>query len=180
MSEYSKSIVYLSQSQYTELVANGSITVDGVTVEYDKNNIYVTPQVDPVLDVKVNGQSVVANGSANIPVGSGTLGVVKIGAGTYGIAITSDGTLKTIMPTSADIKKGARACQVLVPQNQHEAVFYGLAKAAGHDEANSTEELGTYSTEAKAAIQSMLGVPTMSEIISAVHDSYPAAEGVSL
>ena len=179
MSDHARSIVYLSESQYAELVANGSITVDGVTVEYDENSIYVTPQADPVLDVKVNGLSVVENGSAEIPMASGTLGVVKIGAGAYGIAITSDGTLKTIMPTSADIKKGARTCQVLVPQNQHEAAFYGLAKAAGHDEANSTEELGTYSLEAKAAIQSMLGIPTMTEIISAVHDSYPAAEGVS-
>ena len=179
MSDYSKRIVYLSQSQYSDLITNGSITVEGATVEYNENDIYVTPQPDPVTDVRINGLSIVANGVANIPMASGTLGAVKIGAGAYGIAITNDGTLKTIMPTSSDIKKGARACQVLVPQNQHEATFYGLAKAAGHDEANSTEQLGTYTPEAKAAIQSMLGIPTMSDIISAIHDSYPAAEGVS-
>ena len=39
----SKQIVYLSQSQYAELIANGTITVDGVTVTYDENDIYVTP-----------------------------------------------------------------------------------------------------------------------------------------
>ena len=48
-----KQIVYLSQSQYAELIANGSITVDGVTVTYDENDIYVTPQAEPVTDVRV-------------------------------------------------------------------------------------------------------------------------------
>ena len=47
----SKQIVYLSKAQYAELIANGSITVDGVTVTYDENDIYVTPQAEPVTDV---------------------------------------------------------------------------------------------------------------------------------
>lgn len=39
----SKQIVYLSQTQYEELITNQSITVNGVTVNYDENDIYVTP-----------------------------------------------------------------------------------------------------------------------------------------
>ena len=48
-------VVYLSDAQYTELVSNGSITVDGVTVVYNENDIYMTPQTAPVTSV--NGQT---------------------------------------------------------------------------------------------------------------------------
>jgi len=40
---YSKKIVYLSKAQYQELIANNSVTVNGVTVTYNENDIYVTP-----------------------------------------------------------------------------------------------------------------------------------------
>lgn len=46
----------------------------------------------------------------------------------------------------------------ITPFKQDESVFYGLAKAAGHDEKDSTLSFGTYTNEAKTAIQSMLGV----------------------
>ena len=58
--------------------------------------------------------------------------------------------------------------------------FYGLAKAAGDTtQALSNNAVGTYTDDAKTAIKSMIGVPTMSEIITAVQDSYTAAEEVS-
>jgi uncharacterized protein (UPF0333 family) len=76
----SKQIVYLSQAQYAELIANGTITVDGVTVNYDENDIYVTPQAEPVTDVKVAGMSITSNGAANVPIATDRLhaGVVKV------------------------------------------------------------------------------------------------------
>lgn len=46
----------------------------------------------------------------------------------------------------------------VVPFNQHESAFYALAKAAGHDEKNSTLPVGEYTEEAKIAIQKMLGI----------------------
>ena len=58
--------------------------------------------------------------------------------------------------------------------------FYGLAKAAGDTtQASSSNAVGTYTDDAKTAIQTMIGVPTMSDIITAVQASYDAAEGVS-
>jgi len=48
MPEYTKKIVYLSDAQYQELITNKSITVNGVTVNYDKNMIYITPQNTPL------------------------------------------------------------------------------------------------------------------------------------
>lgn len=154
----SKQIVYLSQVQYAELIANGSITVDGVTVTYDENDIYVTPQAEPVTDVRVAGTSVTANGVANIPlvVNRGTAGIVKVN---QSLGITEAlGTLTLSEPNTATMKEGGNAYYAISPKHQHEAAFYGLAKVAGHDEKNSTEDVGTYTPAAKAAIQSMLGV----------------------
>ena len=157
----SKQIVYLSQTQYAELIANGTITVNGVTVTYDENDIYVTPQAEPVTDVRVAGTSIVANGAANIPYAKiNTAGVVRnLG---YGIKVVDsgveEGALQIDRPKSAEIKNGAAPWKVNNPATQHESTFYGLAKAAGHDEKDSTEPLGTYTPEAKGAIQKMLGV----------------------
>lgn len=40
----SKRIVYLTEAQRKELFLNDTITVDGVTINYDENDIYVTDQ----------------------------------------------------------------------------------------------------------------------------------------
>lgn len=37
-------IVYLSEQQKEQLFANDTITVNGVTVDYDANDLYITPQ----------------------------------------------------------------------------------------------------------------------------------------
>ena len=161
----SKQIVYLSQSQYAELIANGTITVNGVTVTYNENDIYVTPQAEPVTDVRINGTSVAANGVADIPVADRTvMGVGKV-ASDYGIQRGSGGLSDYLVTSPADsslIKSGSAGNQgmykPITPRYQHESTFYGLAKVAGHDEASSTESVGTYTPEAKGAIQQMLGV----------------------
>ena len=175
----SKQIVYLSQSQYAELIANGTITVDGVTVTYNENDIYVTPQAEPVTDVRVAGTSVAANGVANIPIATGTTpGVMKVDAGN-GVAVLANPSVSTygalvISPASAaQIKTGTSGVKPIVPSIQHESTFYGLAKAAGHDEASSTESLGTYTPEAKGAIQQMLGV---SDLIAPAENNLVASK----
>jgi len=43
-------------------------------------------------------------------------------------------------------------------------VFYGLAKAAGVDMKNSENTVGTYTAEAQAAIQAMLGIVSASGV----------------
>ena len=133
----------------------------------DKGDSYILTAADkaeiagminiPVDDVQVGGVSVVQNGVANVPIGaSGVLGVVK--DGNAGVNILSDGTVRTAPALSNSIKSGSVNYNPIAPLRQHEAVFYGLAKAAGHDEKDSTLEIGQYTDEAKAAIKSMLGV----------------------
>jgi hypothetical protein len=91
-----------------------------------------------VSDVQVNGTSIVTDGVANIP---------RMSSSAYGV---------TKVPTFAQIKAGEIEQIAIVPPYQHAAAFYGLAKAAGSDEKNSTLPLGQYTENAKSAIHEML------------------------
>jgi len=157
----SKQIVYLSQAQYAELIANGTITVDGVTVTYDENDIYVTPQAEPVTDVRVNGASITNSGVANIPKASLTdLGVIKVNS-SYGLSMRSDGGIQLYTAPSSDIKRANGDNRAISPYHQHESVYYGLSKLAGVDLANESVTFGAYPDASKAAIQHMLGTDTI-------------------
>ena len=110
-----------------------------------------------VDDVQINGTSIVSNKVANIPIASTSqLGAVKIDT-EKGIQVDANGTL-LINPAMGIIKKGADVYKPIVPYFQHYATFYGLTKAAGVDMASSSNPVGTYTPEAKTAIQSMLGI----------------------
>ena len=130
-----------------------------------------------IKDVQVNGTSVLSNGVANVPMASTTeFGVIKVGSGLN----VYNNKLYTSKAPSSTVKAGTGENMVIVPYNQHESTFYGLAKAAGDStQSQSNNAVGTYTDDAKAAIQTMLGIPTMSDIISAVHSSYAVAEEVS-
>ena len=116
---------------------------------------------DVVTDVQMNGDSIVVNGVANIPIAvSGNLGVVKTFDGNfYGIR-GYNGELRIVNAQSGDIKVGWGSYQPITAGIQHQSTFYGLAKAAGADEKDSTLPFGTYTDAAKTAIQSMLGIDT--------------------
>jgi hypothetical protein len=101
---------------------------------------------------------VVENGIANVPIASvNNIGAVKI-AVSSGLHVNNDGTIATTAASDGIVKSGGNANQVIVPQNQHNATFYGLAKAAGADEKDSTLPLGQYTNTAKTAIKNMLGI----------------------
>ena len=131
----------------------------------------------PVQDIKVNGTSILDNGMANIPIAStNNLGVVKVNM-SYGIGILEDGTIGMVASSNSTLKQGISNSTGITPGRQHTAVFYGLAKAAGHDEASSTEPVGTYTPEAKGAIQSMLGV---SDLIATAENSLVASKAYAI
>ena len=66
-------IVYLSEAQLTTLIHDGSITVDGKTVTYNENDIYMTPS------------------QPNIPAGGSSGQVLKKNSGTdYDVAWVND------------------------------------------------------------------------------------------
>lgn len=86
-------------------------------------------------------------------------GLVKVD-GSYGILINpTNGTIAPSGATNADIKTGTGLYRAIMPNKQHQAVFYGLAKAAGDTtQSQSDNAVGTYTTEAKTAILNMFGL----------------------
>ena len=116
------------------------------------------PEV-PVQDVQVNGVSMLdAQGVANVPIASASsYGVMKVRS-YNGHQIDSNGYLSHKPAASSTIKTATETNDPITPSNQHEAAFYGLAKAAGADEKDSTLPMGTYTDTAKAAIKNMLGI----------------------
>jgi len=129
---------------------------DYVLTEQDKQEI--AGFVDtPVDDIQIDGTSIVESGVANIPYGSNdNYGLLKASS-TNGI-FASGGVLSINNASESDIKGGTEELKPLTPNREHMATFYGLAKAAGYDEKDSTLPVGTYTEEAIIAIQKMLGV----------------------
>lgn len=120
-----------------------------------------TPEV-PVEDVQINETSILQNGIANIPLASGIApGVVKTSM-TYGFSMV-DGCIALAKATDAQVKAGNNSTtgsnyRAITPGNLKPAVFYGLADSAGDStQKNSSNAVGTYTDEAKQAIQKMLG-----------------------
>ena len=121
-----------------------------------------------IEDVQINGSSIVTDGVANIPMANDThLGAVTVN-GAYGIGrFGTNGALYINYPTSAYIKSGTNNYRPIVPALQHESTFYGLAKASGDStQSASSNPVGTYTEEAKASIQSMLGVPSEDDVVT--------------
>jgi hypothetical protein len=89
---------------------------------------------------------------------SSTAGVVIVDANN-GIGIESQHKLYLNYAESNLIKAGTGNYRPISPPRQHESAFYGLAKAAGDTtQSVSSNAVGTYTPEAKAAIRNMLGV----------------------
>ena len=138
--------------------------------------------VDPtVSDVRIGETSTVSDGIASIPVGgNGTLGVVKTYNGAYGIDVVYNdpGNLMIHAAPSEHIKLGNSYYLPIVPQTQHEAVFFGLSKAAGYNLRNvGNVVVGTYPEESKVAIREMIGASKVNiatdEMVRSIIDDYP-------
>ena len=132
---------------------------DQTTGSYDTVDILKGSGID---DVQVNGTSVVNQGVANVPWATdSTAGVLKVNPN-FGTSTRSSPNQDTIIITKAgdsNIKNADTQYRPIVPSNQHLATFYGLAKAASDTtQSASSNPVGTYTDEAKIAIQKMLGI----------------------
>lgn len=151
---------YLTQHQDISGKANVA-DLAAVATSGSYNDLLNKPTIPevPVQDVQINGTSILQDGVANVPIASqNVLGTVK-GMGIRGIGVDGNGNIYTVGAGNSDIRTGTDSYKSIVPDNQHRAAFYGLAKAAGDTtQSASSNAVGTYTTEAKAAIQNMLGV----------------------
>ena len=96
--------------------------------------------------MQVNGTSVVTDGVANVPIADyNRIGAVKVHSDDGLTVSQTSGRLATLKASDARCKTGNNNYTPIVPANQHRAVYFGLAKAAGADMANVTgETLGIY------------------------------------
>ena len=179
------------RSKFLEILGNGDIDASPVTRSnaratdwdgnaYIKGNLYIGCNADSSggtrvpHDIQVNGTSIVSDGVATIPMAAtyvdantqGNPGLV-LPSSWYGTKI-QDGVLAIAGATEADVKTGTTTLRPLTPLLSKNIVFYGLAKAAGDStQSASSNSIGTYTADAKSAIQSMLAVaPTASPIFT--------------
>ena len=130
-----------------------------------------------VTDVQINGTSILSQGVANIPIGSSSaLGTFM----TYPArGITNNGTTGQMYINKAsndDVKAGTNDYKPVVPSNESNAVFYGMAKAAGDStQSASANAVGTYTEDAKSKISDMLNAP---ETVSGSTPSITAKSGI--
>lgn len=147
---------------------------DYVLTQADKQEIagLVDTSVD---DVQINGTSIVQDGVANIPyiTSAKNYGLTKLArdASASGLwADDRDGILYVATASVVNIKAGTNRFAPITPIRSDASTFYGLAKAAGHDEKDSTLPVGQYTEEAKTAIRTMLGIDKES-LIAEIRDA---------
>lgn len=146
----------------------------GGVASLDSNGKVPTSQIPGgaggVQDVSYKGTSLVdQTGTANIPPAQTSVpGLAMVGAG-YGLKAAdpdgnSAGRISTDAATSSHIRFFTDQYRPITPYYVPEAVFRGLAKVAGDDtQTDSQNPVGTYTDDAKEAIQEMLNVPDATE-----------------
>ena len=135
---------------------------DGLVIDYPVDTKkYVDAAGSDVKDVRIAGASILDDGVAIIPFATNVApGLVKVNSD-YGLLMRDTPNQNTIMTFKADsgnIKAGTQKYKPIVPANQHESAFYGLAKLAGVDLANESVTLGQFPNNVKKAIANMLGI----------------------
>lgn len=90
-------------------------------------------------------------------------GIVQLSMG--GGFIMDSNKLRLDPATTIACKLGIYSYVPITPAHQHEATFYGLAKASGDTtQSKSSNAVGKYTDEAKLKIQNMLGVQPKFEV----------------
>ena len=132
-----KNVVYISNADYETLITNGSVTVNGTTVTYDPNDLYITPEEDLNI-ISATGAHKSYNGSSPVSVSiedlcgiatTSTAGLVKSSnTGTtanrdYKVQVNSDGTMKVNVPWN-DTNTAAAADNILHGSNNGTQITY--------------------------------------------------------
>ena len=135
----------------------------------------IAPGTNCVLD-PIDGKYV---RNTDYALNNGDYGLVKLTSGSYGVMRANDGFLMVAKATESQIKAGENANRPIVPQYQHESAFYGLAKAAGDiSQASSANTVGTYTQNAKTAIQTMLGIEADIPLVETVTGATASITGM--
>ena len=157
---------------------NDMLIVDG---DCDRNSHKITYQMDTAQYVLTLGY-VTVNDYATSYQG----GVVKV-QNVHGLKVTSgqtawfnNGILQIDKATDAKVKAGTDTYMPIVPANQKNSVFYGLAAAAGDTtQKSSNNAVGNYTDTAKTKIKTMLGAAS-SEELTELRNEITALDGLGI
>lgn len=169
--------IHLAYCDNCKIIGNTFFNVGDDDVIIDNTCSNILNDGSMPKDVQVNGTSVVSNGVANIPVAGSNYGVIKLSPGSTGVGLNSQGILNISKAALSQIKSGTYNLGVIDPTNQHYSAFYGLAKVAGADMKDSSNAVGTYTSEAKSAIQTMLGIEQGVTFVETVTGTTPTITG---
>lgn len=118
-----------------------------------------------VTDVQIDGTSILNNGVANVPLVTAyeQAGAFKANYdSSTPFKISSNGIIDIKNPTDAEIKAGSSITRIARVKHQHQATFYGLAKAAGDTtQSASSNAVGSYTDAAIDKILAMLGIDAL-------------------
>ena len=135
-----KDVIYLSNEDYDTLISNGSVTIDGTTLTYDENNLYITP--DRVATTSQNGlmsssdKSKLNNVVMSVKVGSTSYspssGVVSLPAYPSDYLSLSGGTISnaSLMPL-AIYNTTANSGSAFIEYKNSQGSMGGLGMALG-------------------------------------------------
>lgn len=142
----------------TDITGGHRITITDATGAHSFDVMDGQDGQGAVQDVQVNGTSVVADGVANVPVGSAKdYGVLKT---SWGIS-NNNGTITLSWPNYATVKGGTSSANPITPAYNAYVAFCGLAVAAGLTAAQASACVPAantfeYTDAAKSAIHEML------------------------
>ena len=167
LNRYNKENVYywdlaLSNGDTAFVIGNGATDnarSNAYKVDWSGNGYYGGEVYVNCDSSSSNGEKLISSTDYATQTDPGVIKVVT--SGYYGVVMggTDNQYLMTNSAASVDIKGGSTPHKPIVPENQHESVFYGLAKAAGDTtQSASSNAVGTYTDGAKTAIKEMLGV----------------------
>lgn len=114
----------------------------------NKETFLVKKEIGGSVDVQINGASIVENGVANIPYGSGSAkGVVSTGNGLQ----TNSGVITNRYPSLSDLSE-RHSWRTLRPADIDNAIRLGMTDGIGapwteEEQANARERLGIYTVE---------------------------------
>ena len=180
-------IYQLTPTEIYTMLGQNNIWADcgDISVDYCADTKTYVDQNEGVKDVQINGASILNQGVAYIPYAvansshpQGEYGIMKVRNGYDGLRINPSipGRIELKPIQSSEVKAGTDGYVAISAAKQHEATFYGLAKAAGDTtQAESQNPFGYYTVGAKSKISQMLNGAF--EIVGAT-PSFTALPGV--
>ena len=94
-SDYLNRVIYLSEAEYQTIVTNGSITKNDVTITYDANDLYITPEARHTLTFGDGTYSFDGTADVTVPDVSGYGKIASGATSSATTALTGNTTIAT-------------------------------------------------------------------------------------